>query len=354
MNFIKEEIKRRSLSLNTKILTKDLTLNKDTYSRMIRSNSYLKERNIPYIPLGNVYTSICKNFYPLIMKVDYEKIKKICNRHYRMLSFYCFTCQIHFCIKCQSEHLGHSFISFDEIEVNEKDIVKEENLINKKISLLFKQKINKKTDKKTYEFFMKLKNEVIRFNYFIIDAYKRDKNNFYNFYNYYYLYKLKEDLKSDRNDLLKKFFGLHGFKMMINNLKFFYEKQKYKWLLKNLINYKKNEIKKEKLKKREETYEFNNLDILIQNEGFNEKIINKMKEIIIEVKNRDDLKKKIFKFIISAIDVFKTSPDKFLQQLNTILEQVKINFKEMVRQNVGNTEDVEKYEIRKFIFLLCK
>ena len=68
-----------------------------------------------------------------------------------------------------------------------------------------------------------------------------------------------------------------------------------------------------------------------------------MKDIIIEVKNRDDLKSKIFKFIISAVDVFRTSPEKFLKELNVILEQVKINFKEMVKQNVGNTEDVKKF-----------
>ena len=34
--------------------------------------------------------------------------------------------------------------------------------------------------------------------------------------------------------------------------------------------------------------------------------------------------------------------EKLLKELNVILEQVKINFKEMVKQNVGITEDVQK------------
>ena len=67
-----------------------------------------------------------------------------------------------------------------------------------------------------------------------------------------------------------------------------------------------------------------------------------MGEIITEAKNRDDLKRKIFNIIVSAIDVFRNSPEKFLKELNIILKQVKINFKEMVKQNVGITEDVQK------------
>ena len=97
------------------------------------------------------------------------------------------------------------------------------------------------------------------------------------------------------------------------------------------------------VEKRKKKYSFENLDNLIKDEGYSENIINKMKDIIIEVKNRDDLKNKIFTFIISAVDVFRTSPEKFLKELNVILEQVKINFKEMVKQNVGNTEDVKKF-----------
>ena len=42
------------------------------------------------------------------------------------------------------------------------------------------------------------------------------------------------------------------------------------------------------IKKRKKNYKFENLDILLKNEGFEENIINKRKEIIVEVKNRDD------------------------------------------------------------------
>ena len=112
-------------------------------------------------------------------------------------------------------------MSFEDIRINENDIIKEKNLVKKRISLLFNKKFNKKTDKKVNEFLMDLKNELIRFNYFIIDAYKKDRNNFYYFYNYYYLYKLKDERKSDRNDLIKKYFGLKGFRMLINKLIFF-------------------------------------------------------------------------------------------------------------------------------------
>ena len=225
MNFSNEENRRRNHSLDVKVSGKDLPLKENINITLSRSKSYYKEK---YITLENVYTSICKKFYPLIIKIDNEDKKKICNKHYKEFFFFCFTCEMHFCLKCQSDHTGHSIINFDDIKINENDIIKEENLVNKKISLLFKGKINKKIDQRTYDMLMNLKKEIIKFNHFVIEKYKKNKNNFYTFYNYYYLYKLKDDLKIDRNDLIKKFFGLNSFKMIINNLKIFYEKQKYR------------------------------------------------------------------------------------------------------------------------------
>jgi hypothetical protein len=55
------------------------------------------------------------------------------------------------------------------------------------------------------------------------------------------------------------------------------------------------------------------------------------------------IKKKIFKFIIKSVDAFKIQPEKFVKDLNIILKQVKVNFKEMVKQKVGNTEDVQNF-----------
>ena len=339
MNYNREIVRRRNHSFDALISGKEMLLKENKNLQKTRNNSFFKEKSIP---LRTVYTSICKKFYPLI-NVHYNKISKKCSQHFKIYGFYCFTCEEHYCLECQSKHKGHSVINFDEININEKEIKNEENSVQKKISSFFKGKINKKTDKKTYELLMNLKNEMIKFNYFIIDNYKNDKNNFYNFYNYYYLYKLKEDLKSDKNDLLKKYFGLRGFKTIIRNLKYFYEKQKHRWLLKNLIEYRKNEIRKNMVKKRKKTYTFENLDTLIKNEGYDEEIIKLMKDIIIEVKDRKDLKKKIFNFIISAVDIFRLNPQKFSKELNVILDQVKINFKEMVKQKVGNTEDVQKF-----------
>ena len=70
-----------------------------------------------------------------------------------------------------------------------------------------------------------------------------------------------------------------------------------------------------------------------------------MEEIIKEVniRKRDDYKKKIFNFIIESVDVFKIQPEKFLKELNIILNQVKFNFKEMVKKTVGNTEYVQNF-----------
>ena len=68
-----------------------------------------------------------------------------------------------------------------------------------------------------------------------------------------------------------------------------------------------------------------------------------MKEIIKEVKDRDRWKEKIFDFIIKTIDIFKTNKNKFIKILNEILSQVKLNFKEMVKKELGNTEEVRKF-----------
>ena len=339
MNYNRETIKRRNHSFDILVSVQGIIQKKNINARKSRNNSYFKEK---IIPLKNVYTTICKKFYPLINVANQMRSKK-CNKHFNIYSFFCLKCETHFCSECLTEHIDHSFLNLDEIQIKEKDIISQENSVCKNIYFLFKDKTNKNTDKRTKEKFTNFKNEIIKFNYFIIDTYKKDKNNFYNFYNYYYLYKLKDELKTDKNDLLKKYFALRGFKTIIKNLKFFYEKQKHRWLLKNLIEYKKNEIIKEKVKKRKNVYRFENLDTLMKDEGYNEEIIKKMKDIIIEVKDRNDLKMKIFNFMISAVDVFRNIPEKLLKELNVILEQVKINFKEMVKQNVGNSEDVKKF-----------
>ena len=47
--------------------------------------------------------------------------------------------------------------------------------------------------------------------------------------------------------------------------------------------------------------------------------------------------------MIHSIDIFKDYPQKFEKELDVILKQVKINFKKMVKNTVGDTEDVRKF-----------
>jgi hypothetical protein len=266
----------------------------------------------------------------------------ICKKDSKRFTYFCFTCDNHFCPKCKTDHIGHSFINLEEIKIKEEELINERNSVQNKISSLFSKYLNEKLDNNSQKLIKKSIHEIIKFNYYVINSYRKDKSNFYNYFNYYYLYRLKEDLKNKENNLIKKFFGFHGFKKLINDLKYFYEKTKVRWLLKNLINYKKKEIKEKVIKKRKEDYNFENLDTLLKNEGFEEHLISKMKEIIKEVKNVN-FKKRIFNFIIETVDAFKSNQDKYLKELNLILEQVKIDFKQLVKEKVGETEDVKKF-----------
>ena len=140
--------------------------------------------------------------------------------------------------------MNHSFIILDEIKINEEELINERNSVQKKISSIFDKFLDKKLDNNSNKTIKKSIDELIKFNYYVINSYRKDKSNFYNYFNYYYLFRLKEDLKNKSNYLIKKFLGLHGFKTIINDLKYYYEKTKVRWLLKNLINYKKKTNKR--------------------------------------------------------------------------------------------------------------
>lgn len=140
--------------------------------------------------------------------------------------------------------MNHSFIILDEIKINEEELINERNSVQKKISSIFDKFLDKKLDNNSNKIIKKSIDELIKFNYYVINSYRKDKSNFYNYFNYYYLFRLKEDLKNKSNYLIKKFLGLHGFKTIINDLKYYYEKTKVRWLLKNLINYKKKTNKR--------------------------------------------------------------------------------------------------------------
>jgi hypothetical protein len=287
------------------------------------------------------YTTICQKFYPLILKVNiYESYQK----------FWCFclTCNIHLFEKDQNKHMHHSIIDLKKIEISEKDIINSEKTIDENMDNLFKSASQEKgndlkLEQQKQNEIVNLKNQLKNFNHFVIEQYKNNKYNFYNFFNYYYLFKLKDDIKNGKNDLLRMFFSIHSYKQLCHKILYYLESKKKIWLLKHIIGYKKNKIKQAKLKSRKKRYNFETLDILLKDEGFDDLMINKMSEIIKEVKEREDLKAKIFDFIIEIIDIFKDYPQKFEKELDIILKQVKINFKKMVKNIVGDTEDVRKF-----------
>ena len=203
-----------------------------------------------------------------------------------------------------------------------------ENTIEKKIDDLFGSPYQVKVDDPKVKLqklneILKLKKELKNFNYTVIEQYKYNKYNFYNFFNFYYLFRLKDDIKNSKNDLLRMFFSVHSFKKWFHELFYLLENKKKIWLLKHIIKYKKNKIKEEKIEMRQKKYNFSTLNELFKDEGFDESIVNKMNEIIMEVREKEYFKEKIFIFMIRAIDIFKNDPQKFIKQLDIILQQVK-------------------------------
>ena len=322
----------------------------DIYKPNISRNNSSDKAHIIKQKLDNfnkAYTPICQKLYPLIIKQNiYERSKKF--------SYFCLACNIHLLDKDKNEHKEHSIISLKEIEIMDKDIINLENMIKNKMDNLFKSISQEKADNQEVKLqikneILKLKNEFENFTHSVIEQYKYNKYNFYNLFNFYYLYRLKDDIKNVKNDLLRKFFSVHGFKKLSHSISYFVESRKKLWLLRNLINYKKYQINQAKLKLREKAYKFETLGALLKDEGFDDSIINKMYEIIKEVKENEheDIKDKIFIFMIKSIDIFKKNPEKFLKELDIILKQVKINFKQMVEEVVGDTEDVKKFKQQK-------
>ena len=57
---------------------------------------------------------------------------------------------------------------------------------------------------------------------------------------------------------------------------------------------------------------------MIKDQGFNPQIIDKMKKIINEIKDKEDLKDKIFTFILRAIDLYKLDSSRFDHDLSEI------------------------------------
>jgi hypothetical protein len=292
--FINEENKKRNRNHSF-----DFQLSKIISLKCLEENCPTPQNFI------HVYTPIVQKFYPLIYNKENKIIQKNCKFHNKTISLFCFTCNTHFCSKCKSKHMKHSFQDLEDIKINKNDLIEEEKTVREKTSLLFEKYFETyKEEKKICGRLKKFKDEIIRFKYFIIQKYKNQKNNFYNIYNLLYIFKINENnLESSKKNIFKKFQGFFGFKMLILHLKYFYEKQKYRWLLKNLISYRKeNKAIDDEIKIRKAKYKFNDLDILLKDLGFDKKIYDKMKIIINYVKNnRYYLKKNIYNFIIKIL-----------------------------------------------------
>ena len=312
-----------------------------------------EEKSLSQEKFFDIYTYISKKLYPLIFNTDDKIIRNICEKHNKIISLFCFTCNEHFCLECKSEHVNHFLQELKEIKIKEKDLINEENKVRENTTLFFEKYFGIYKEKKEHERLEKFMKEIIRFKYFIIAKYKEQKENFYNIYNFLYVFGFVDHyFESGIKMHLKEFQGFHGFKALKSHLKYFYEKQKYRWLLKNLISYRKeNQERDNEIKKRKKKYKFNDLNILLKDYGFNENICEKMKDIIgcIE-KKRNDLKEKIYDFIINAVDIYKKYKEKtnIEKDLNAIKEKIIENdFKKKVEiklnKNEAECEDFEKF-----------
>ena len=224
-------------------------------------------------------------------------------------------------------------------------IKKDNTYIKKKLSEIDKELLEEENKLKSET---KLNKEIKKFKNFLLNSYRRDKSNFYKYYNYYYVFKYfnykKEIIRKEKNIIIDLII-LKGFKKIVKELQRYFEKMKKLWLLRNLIGYKKMEIINTKINERKKKYNFNKMDILLEKEEFNQEIIHKIKEIkdCVNNNNRNDYKEKIFDFIAKSLDIFKANQNKMMEYLNKILTQIKINFKKMVKENVGDTKDVQKF-----------
>ena len=133
----------------------------------------------------SIYTSLCKYYYPLIIRPVHNLRTNTCNTHSKNLSFFCLTCQRHYCLKCKPKHEGHFIINLEKFSLREKDIIKAEKSVDK-ISSLFKSYFDEEEYEMSYERIKEYEDELKRFNYYVINAYRNNKNNYYNEENFWY------------------------------------------------------------------------------------------------------------------------------------------------------------------------
>ena len=87
---------------------------------------------------------------------------------------------------------------------------------------------------------------------------------------------------------------------------------------------------------------------MLEKENFDIDTIEMMDNIIDKWQNMgNNFKTNIFNFIIRAIDIYKKYPDRLLKDLKSIFEQMKFDFKKLIKEKVGDTEDFKKFNALK-------
>jgi hypothetical protein len=90
---------------------------------------------------------LCKATHDKSHKIiDYDNKNCICEKHYMNFIKYCKECKLNICMKCVKEHINHDIIDFGFILVNEEDIVKDKNKLEKFINK-FNEEIDNLVDK---------------------------------------------------------------------------------------------------------------------------------------------------------------------------------------------------------------
>ena len=90
---------------------------------------------------------LCKAVHDKEHKIiNYDNKNCICEKHYMNYIKYCKGCKLNICMKCVKEHIDHDIIDFGFILVNEEDIVKDKNKLEKCINKL-NEEINHLIDK---------------------------------------------------------------------------------------------------------------------------------------------------------------------------------------------------------------
>ena len=167
----KEKTIKRNNSIDIKF-HKNLIENEDLKIKRYKSLDKIPKKGPDVLfDFDDVYTSRVKNIFPFIVKINNTDIENNCNKCNNKFSFYCFKCNNHLCIECKSSHIGHSFINFEDIKIDNEDITKAIIIIKQNISSLYREYFskNKNIDENLY------KNEIIRFAWFILRKYKREK-----------------------------------------------------------------------------------------------------------------------------------------------------------------------------------